>query len=47
MCGTATNSKFCPECGAEVDAKAEEIAEEAPAAAEEAPVEAQPEEPQA
>ena len=29
VCGTATNSKFCPECGAEVEPKAEEPAEAA------------------
>ena len=29
VCGTATNSKFCPECGAEVEPKAEEPAETA------------------
>ncbi len=29
VCGTATNSRFCPECGAEVEPKAEEPAEAA------------------
>ena len=32
VCGTATNSKFCPECGAEVEPKAEETPAEEPAA---------------
>ena len=31
VCGTATNSRFCPECGAEVEPKTEEAPVEAPA----------------
>lgn len=36
VCGTATNTRFCPDCGAEVTPKTEE-----PAAASEAPAESQ------
>ena len=32
VCGTATNSRFCPECGAEVEPKTEEAPVEEPAA---------------
>ena len=44
LCGTATNSRFCPECGAEVAPKTEETPVEEPAAPAEPEIPAEPQE---
>lgn len=44
LCGTATNSRFCPECGAEVEPKTEEAPVEEPAAPAEPETPAEPQE---
>ena len=44
VCGTATNSRFCPECGAEVEPKTEEAPVEEPAAPAEPETPAEPQE---
>ena len=44
VCGTATNSRFCPECGAEVEPKSEEAPVEEPAAPAEPETPAEPQE---
>ena len=44
LCGTATNSRFCPECGAEVEPKTEEAPVEEPAAPAEPEIPAEPQE---
>ena len=44
LCGTATNSRFCPECGAEVAPKTEEAPVEEPAAPAEPETPAEPQE---
>lgn len=44
VCGTATNSRFCPECGAEVEPKTEEAPVEESAAPAEPETPAEPQE---